>query len=187
MMMMMMNRLFVVTALLLLLTHDPHPGVAQAFTVPSSSSTTTRAITTKTMSPLSPCSNLPKQAHSKRVATMTTTMTTTARTTTTQLYATPDLVGQVAQSLFRSQGPVPLVLAAAVNAVGFATLSAKLATMLTPAGFAHAFCLGTGLWATLGWRGWTYCVLYFFFGQAVTKLRFQEKEVSTNKKLYQIM
>eukprot|EP00977_Amphora_coffeiformis_P009456 scaffold2182_cov198-Amphora_coffeaeformis.AAC.16 len=48
--------------------------------------------------------------------------------------------------------------------------------MLTPNGFINAFGLGTMLWATLGWRGWIYCVLYLFFGQAVTKVRFQEKE-----------
>jgi len=48
--------------------------------------------------------------------------------------------------------------------------------MLTPPGFANAFILGTGLWATLGWRGWSLCVLYLFLGQAVTKVRFAEKE-----------
>ena len=36
--------------------------------------------------------------------------------------------------------------------------------------------LGTGLWATLGWRGWTLCVAYLFFGSAVTKVKFAEKE-----------
>eukprot|EP00565_Helicotheca_tamesis_P005115 CAMPEP_0185727890 /NCGR_PEP_ID=MMETSP1171-20130828/3442_1 /TAXON_ID=374046 /ORGANISM="Helicotheca tamensis, Strain CCMP826" /LENGTH=226 /DNA_ID=CAMNT_0028396535 /DNA_START=444 /DNA_END=1124 /DNA_ORIENTATION=- len=48
--------------------------------------------------------------------------------------------------------------------------------MLTPEGFAHSIALGTCLWAALGWRGWTLCVLYLFLGQAVTKVRFEEKE-----------
>ncbi|KAL3905814.1 MAG: hypothetical protein SGARI_004281, partial [Bacillariaceae sp.] len=32
------------------------------------------------------------------------------------------------------------------------------------------------LWNSLGWRGWTLCVLYLFLGSAVTKVRFAEKE-----------
>ena len=47
--------------------------------------------------------------------------------------------------------------------------------MLTPSGFLHAFALGCGLWTTLGWRGWTVCVMYLFLGQAVTKVKFREK------------
>ena len=49
-------------------------------------------------------------------------------------------------------------------------------TMLTPEGFAHSLALGTMLWTTLGWRGWTVCVLYLFLGQLVTKIGFDEKE-----------
>jgi len=48
--------------------------------------------------------------------------------------------------------------------------------MLTPEGFAHSLALGTMLWTTLGWRGWTVCVLYLFLGQLVTKIGFDEKE-----------
>lgn len=48
--------------------------------------------------------------------------------------------------------------------------------MLTPEGFVHAFALGTSLWTTLGWRGWTLCVMYLILGSAVTKVRFAEKE-----------
>lgn len=48
--------------------------------------------------------------------------------------------------------------------------------MLTPEGFAHSLALGTMLWTTLGWRGWTVCVLYLFLGQLVTKVGFDEKE-----------
>jgi uncharacterized protein (TIGR00297 family) len=47
--------------------------------------------------------------------------------------------------------------------------------MLTPEGFAHSLALGTMLWTTLGWRGWTVCVVYLFLGQAVTKVGFDEK------------
>ena len=89
-----------------------------------------------------------------------------------------DVVTQLAQSVFRAQGGVPLVEALGINVVLFASLQAKLFTMLTPAGFAHALGLGTMLWTTLGWKGWLYCVLYLFLGQLVTKIRFAEKEVS---------
>ncbi|KAL3773550.1 hypothetical protein ACHAW5_010381 [Stephanodiscus triporus] len=47
--------------------------------------------------------------------------------------------------------------------------------MLTPSGFVHSLALGTLLWTSLGWRGWTVCVLYLFLGQAVTKIGFEEK------------
>jgi hypothetical protein len=83
-----------------------------------------------------------------------------------------DLVG----SVFRYQGPVPILEAFGVNAVLFTALQSKLNKMLTPTGFAHSLALGTMLWQTLGWRGWTLCVAYLFIGQAVTKLRFADKE-----------
>lgn len=82
----------------------------------------------------------------------------------------------LANSLFRFSGSVPLWQAFGINAALFAALQKKLFQMLTPAGFLHSMALGTGLWATLGWRGWTLCVAYLFLGQAVTKVRFAEKE-----------
>jgi hypothetical protein len=82
----------------------------------------------------------------------------------------------LADSLFRYSGNIPLWQAFGINAVLFSALQSKLLKMLTPAGFLHSMALGTGLWATLGWRGWTLCVLYLFLGQAVTKVRFAEKE-----------
>jgi len=89
-------------------------------------------------------------------------------------------LGEAAQgllgSLFSFQGNVPLWQAFGLNAVLFAALQSKLFKMLTPEGFAHSFALGTLLWTTLGWRGWTTCVLYLFLGQLVTKVRFEEKE-----------
>jgi len=48
--------------------------------------------------------------------------------------------------------------------------------VLTPEGFAHALALGSFLWATLGWRGWTVCVIYLTLGSAVTKIKFEEKK-----------
>jgi uncharacterized membrane protein len=36
--------------------------------------------------------------------------------------------------------------------------------------------LATSLWTTIGWKGWTLCVLYLFLGQVVTKVKFADKE-----------
>jgi len=82
----------------------------------------------------------------------------------------------IASSLFAYSGNVPLWQAFLLNAVLFGSLRSKLNKMLTAEGFANAFVLGTMLWSTLGWRGWTLCVAYLFLGQAVTKVKFQEKE-----------
>ncbi|KAL9186301.1 hypothetical protein ACHAXT_005539 [Thalassiosira profunda] len=79
-------------------------------------------------------------------------------------------------NLFKLSGNVPLVSSLALNAALFFGLRPKLMTMLTPEGFAHSLALGTMLWTTLGWRGWTVCVLYLFLGQLVTKVGFAEKE-----------
>merc|ERR1719491_921732 len=48
--------------------------------------------------------------------------------------------------------------------------------MLTTEGIFHSLFLGTALWTTLGWRGWTTCVMYLFLGSTVTKVGFAEKE-----------
>jgi len=80
------------------------------------------------------------------------------------------------ESLLSYEGNVPILQAFGLNAVLFAAANTKLRTMLTPEGFAHAMALGTGLWAALGWRGWSLCVVYLFLGQLVTKVKFQEKE-----------
>ena len=78
-------------------------------------------------------------------------------------------------SLFTTTSIVPLLPSFAINAFLFAALRSKLDKMLTPEGFFHSMALGTLLWHTLGWRGWTTCVLYLLFGQLVTKVKFQEK------------
>ena len=84
-------------------------------------------------------------------------------------------VGDLVQSLFQYNGNVPFVQALGINAVLFTALSQKLLSALTPAGFFNSMALGTMLWTTLGWRGWSYCVLYLILGQLVTKVKFQEK------------
>lgn len=79
-------------------------------------------------------------------------------------------------NLFQFSGNVPFVSSLVLNIILFFSLRPKLMTMLTPEGFAHSLALGTMLWTTLGWRGWTVCVLYLFLGQLVTKVGFAEKE-----------
>jgi len=79
-------------------------------------------------------------------------------------------------SLFSYSGTVPIWESFALNVFLFGLLQSKLREALTPAGFANALLLGTLLWSTLGWRGWTLCVMYLFLGQAVTKVKFEEKE-----------
>lgn len=53
---------------------------------------------------------------------------------------------------------------------------AKEQKMLTTSGLVHAWALGVILWSTLGWRGWSTCVVYLLFGSAVTKVRKEKKE-----------
>jgi hypothetical protein len=72
---------------------------------------------------------------------------------------------QVATSIFQYNGHVPIVQAFGLNVFGFTLLRKKLLKSLTSQGYLHAMALGTGLWATLGWRGWTLCVLYLILGQ----------------------
>ena len=91
----------------------------------------------------------------------------------TKLHAVP---ATIAKSLLSYGGNVPISQAFGLNLFLFVALRTKLLKMLTVNGFFHALALGTGLWATLGWRGWTTCVLYLFLGSAVTKVKFQEKE-----------
>jgi uncharacterized protein (TIGR00297 family) len=82
----------------------------------------------------------------------------------------------IVTSVFRHSGPVPLLQAFAINAVLFNVVRSKLLSALTTSGYVHAMILGTMLWATLGWRGWLYCVTYLILGQVVTKVGFADKE-----------
>ena len=88
-----------------------------------------------------------------------------------QLSLMPEITSSIIPSLLKYSGDVPIALSVGINGVLFGALRSKLNTMLTPSGFWHAFALGCGLWKTLGWRGWSICVMYLFLGQAVTKLR----------------
>jgi hypothetical protein len=82
----------------------------------------------------------------------------------------------IVASIFQANGRVPLLQSFGLNAFLFAVLSQKLLNMLTPTGLMHAFVLATLLWTSIGWKGWTLCVLYLFLGQLVTKVKFADKE-----------
>jgi hypothetical protein len=98
------------------------------------------------------------------------------RTTAMSATLNSESLSQITRTLFRYEGRVPLLYSLGINVVLFTILRTKLLSALTPAGFFNAMGLGTMLWATLGWRGWSYCVLYLVFGQLVTKIRFADKE-----------
>lgn len=87
-----------------------------------------------------------------------------------------DVAKQLTTSIFQYHGNVPFVQAFGLNLFGFLAVREKLLKSLTLQGYLHAMALGTGLWTTLGWRGWTLCVLYLIFGSLVTKVKFAEKE-----------
>jgi len=53
---------------------------------------------------------------------------------------------------------------------------AKKQKTLTPSGLAHAWALGVMLWGSLGWRGWSTCVLYLIGGSRVTKVKMAKKQ-----------
>jgi hypothetical protein len=82
----------------------------------------------------------------------------------------------ILETLFHYHGNVPFLPSFVLNLVLFFLIRTKLLKMLTPQGFAHGVALGTMLWTTLGWRGWSLTVLYLFLGSAVTKVRFSDKE-----------
>jgi len=111
------------------------------------------------------------------------TPTTATTATTTQLHLQPlptletffALQNFAPTTLFSLAGNIPFLPSLTLNTILFFSLRPKLMTMLTPTGFAHSLALGTMLWTTLGWRGWTVCVLYLFLGQLVTKVGFEEK------------
>jgi uncharacterized protein (TIGR00297 family) len=70
----------------------------------------------------------------------------------------------------------PWIVAVLLNTVllGIAYLAPK--KLLTPAGYLHAWILGVIVWGTLGWRGYTIVLFYFFVGSAVTKIGMERKE-----------
>lgn len=50
--------------------------------------------------------------------------------------------------------------------------------LLTPAGLAHAWCLGVLVWATLGASGYLVVMVYFIFGSGVTRLGLTQKKAA---------
>jgi hypothetical protein len=100
------------------------------------------------------------------------------RRPSSELMALPpgEMISVIAKSLFAYSGNVPIWQAFGLNGALFTLFRSKLLKMLTQEGFFHALALGTGLWTTLGWRGWTLCVAYLFLGSAVTKVKMAEKE-----------
>jgi hypothetical protein len=107
-----------------------------------------------------------------------TATTRNSRLTSTQLYLStlPESARCLLSILFQNCGPIPLVAAFGWNVCLFVVLRTQLFTVLTPEGYVHALVLGTMLWYTLGWKGWTLCVLYLGLGSLVTKIQFQEKQ-----------
>jgi hypothetical protein len=91
-------------------------------------------------------------------------ITTTRRQQRTKLGATSPIIAALTKSIFSYQGNVPLSQAFALNAFLFTILRTKLLKMLTVEGFFHSLFLGTVLWTTIGWRGWTTCVVYLLLG-----------------------
>lgn len=87
-----------------------------------------------------------------------------------------DIISSLSQTIFTTTSTVPLLTSFGINASLFVILKSKLEKLLTPEGFYHSLALGTMLWNTVGWQGWTTCVLYLFLGSLVTKVKFQEKE-----------
>ena len=72
--------------------------------------------------------------------------------------------------------PKQAAVAVSVNS-GIAALGVvKGQSLLTRGGLFHSWALGVILWSTLGWRGWSTCVLFLLAGSAVTKVKKAKKE-----------
>lgn len=64
--------------------------------------------------------------------------------------------------------PANLPVAVGLNFVGFSLLRSNLMKKLTTQGYYHSMALGMGVWASLGWKGWTLAVAYLFLGSKGT-------------------
>lgn len=72
--------------------------------------------------------------------------------------------------------PARTITALGLNSGLAAIGTAKGQKILTPMGLAHAWALGVMLWSSLGWRGWSACVVYLICGSRVTKQGKAKKE-----------
>ena len=68
------------------------------------------------------------------------------------------------------------LIAIALNTILLAIAYIIPKKLLAPAGYLHAWVLGVLIWGTLGWRGYTLIMFYFFVGSAVTKIGIKQKE-----------
>lgn len=80
--------------------------------------------------------------------------------------------------MIESNGIFPWAVAIALNSVLAAIAIIAPKKLLTPAGLAHAWFLGILIWGSLGWRGYTVILFYFFVGSAVTRIGMAEKEAA---------
>jgi len=77
---------------------------------------------------------------------------------------------------------VPLVIAPSiwtsliVNGCFYILGLVKGQSMLTTAGYNHAFVLGILLWAAMGFPGWILCVTFLLLGSKVTKIGYDIKQ-----------
>ena len=79
---------------------------------------------------------------------------------------------QQSTMLLSTQTMQALVLNSALGAAGHI----KGQRVLTLPGLWHSWALGVMLWGSLGWRGWSTCVLYMLCGSMVTKVKKAKKE-----------
>jgi len=104
------------------------------------------------------------------------TQISSKKPTSTSLHMAINNLSTLAQVVFTSTSTVPLLPSLLLNSSLFFVLRSKLSKVLTKEGIAHSLVLGTLLWHTLGWKGWSTCVLYLLLGSLVTKVKFEEKE-----------
>ena len=70
---------------------------------------------------------------------------------------------------------MPWIVAIALNTILLAIARLLPKSLLTPAGFLHAWVLGVVVWGCLGWRGYAVVMFYFLVGSAITRVGMAEK------------